>query len=70
MAEHIRSHAIDLHLVALPATWLHQRRWEDWRDGRVPAHYQVRKDGGMSASEIYAMALETEAKERGDKGWQ
>ena len=68
MAEHIRSHAIDLHLVALPATWLHQRRWEDWRDGRVPAHYQVRKDGGMSASEIYAMALETEAQERAHEG--
>jgi len=70
MAEHIRSHAIDLHLVPLPATWLHQRRWEDWQDGKVPAHYRVRKDAGLSARDIYAMALETEAKERGDKGWR
>ena len=68
MGEHIRSHGIELRLVPLPATWLHQRRWDDWRDGKVPAHYHGQKDAGLSARDIYAMALETEARERADAG--
>jgi flagellar biosynthesis/type III secretory pathway protein FliH len=63
MGEHIRSHGIELRLVPLPATWLHQHRWEDWRDGSIPAHYQ----GGNGKGSVISALQEAYRMTGGDQ---
>ena len=56
MAEVVTANGCELRFVPYPATWLNQRRFEDWRDG-VPIEYQS-SNGKPSAISALQRAYE------------
>ena len=56
MAEAVTANGCELRFVPYPATWLNQRRFEDWRDG-VPIEYQ-NSNGKPSAISALQRAYE------------
>lgn len=45
MGQQQKRSGYDLKFIPYPATWLNQRRWEEWQDGKVPPGWEASSDG-------------------------